>query len=151
MMTNKEFFNKVVNDIENLSNIKLYIAQGNEDILASVDNAINAIRMVFAFKFWNIIAWEFNSKVNPILSIDPSTYMKNRDMYFNVYNHDIFIFRYKIDGCYYYCKGKGRSQNKYRYPEFAMVDYYLTTMNQWNNECISQYDNDGVKKYKNDK
>lgn len=123
MMTNKEFFNKVVNDIENLSNIKLYIAQGNEDILASVDNVINAIRMVFAFKFWNIIAWEFNSKVNPI----------------------------KIDGCYYYCKGKGRSQNKYRYPEFTMVDYYLTTMNQWNNECISQYDNDGVKEYKNDK
>ena len=151
MMTNKEFFNKVVNDIENLSNIKLYIAQGNEDILKSVNNAINAIRMVFAFKFWNIIAWEFNSKENPILSDDISTYIANRDMYFNTYNHDIFIFRYKIDGCYYYCKGKGRSQNKYRYPEFAMVEWYLTTMNQWDNECISQYINDGVKEYKNDK
>lgn len=137
MMTNREFFDKTVKDIKNLSSIKMYIAQGNEDILISVDDAINTIRTVFAFKFWNVITQEFKCKDDPILSENPSTYIESREIYTNAHNSYICVIRLKIGDDFYY--KFTNSNNKYLYPEFAMVECYLTRNNKWNNECVTHY------------
>ena len=140
-MTNKEFFNKAVTDIETLFAIKSFITKEDDKstIAKTISDAINCIRMAFAFKFWNIIAWEFNSKDNPVLDANPESYIADKEFYKNSYNPYIIITK-SSNGSYYHLT---TSEKMFRYPEFAMVDFMLTVSSKWDDECINQYDNDG--------
>lgn len=148
-MTNKEFFIKAYTDIMNLHAVRLYASNNKKEsiIYQSVTDAIKYIRMVFAFKFWNIIAWEFNTKENPLLDMDNiSLYLADQDSYQSSYDKNIVISK-GDDGLYYdilnFKKHSSPFCIGYYYPEFAMVASSITAANAWDKECISQYNHDG--------
>lgn len=147
-MTNKEFFIKAYNDIISLHAVRIYASNNKKEsiIYQSITDSIKYIRMVFAFKFWNIIAWEFNTKENPVLDVDISLYLADQDSYQSSYDKNIVIS--KCDDGFYYDIFNFKKHSSpfcigYDYPEFAMVASSITAANAWDKECISQYDHDG--------
>lgn len=149
-MTNREVFNKALEDIEVLETIRYSLTVGSlisktyrDQINITVNRAVERIRASIAFRFWNVIAYEFNSVENPILDVLMSSYLKNADEYKCAYD-DVYIVR---DGNGLTFRHTGATPaNSYVYPEFAMVEYFCDKYNKWEDE-EPQYNHEGDRSY----